>query len=270
MQPLFDLSGRVALVTGGYGVLGSAMGAALARAGARVTVLGRDRVAGEAQAAALQALGAEAMVVVADVLDEAALQRARAEVIERWGRIDILLNAAGGNVARARVDPVSMFSVPRDALDDVMKLNFNGTLLPCLVFGEQMALQGTGCIVNVSSVTVSRMLSGILGYTAAKSAMETATRWLAVALAKQFGDGLRVNAIAPGFFLATQNRGLLMNDDGSWTERARSILAQTPMGRFGRDGELDGAVVFLCSDAASYVTGTVLTVDGGFSVASGI
>jgi len=196
--------------------------------------------------------------------------RARDIVVATWGRIDILLNAAGGNTARARTDGKSPFTLPLDALDEVFRLNYHGTVLPTMVFGETMAAQGKGCIVNISSMAVPRMLSGTMAYSSAKAAMENFTTWLAVDLAKKFGDGLRVNAIAPGFFISTQNRAVLVTDDGSFTERAQAILAQTPMGRFGRHEELDGALLFLCSDAASFVTGTVIPVDGGFSVASGV
>lgn len=269
-RDLFSLAGRTAIVTGGYGVLGRAMGAALARAGARVAVLGRDAGKVQAQVDALAASGADAMALVADVTDEAALLTARDVVLEEWGRIDILLNAAGGNVARARTDGRSPFLLPMDALDEVMRLNFTGTVLPTMVFGEAMAIARRGCIVTISSMATMRMLSGTMGYSAAKAAMENMTRWLAVDVATQFGDGLRVNAIAPGFFISTQNRAVLVNEDGSWTERASNILAQTPMGRFGRHEELDGALLFLCSDAASFVTGAVIPVDGGFSVASGV
>lgn len=266
----FDLTGRVAVVTGGTGVLGGQMAEGLARAGARVAVLGRRRDAGEERAAALRDAGAEAMALAADVLDEAALKAARDEVVGRWGRVDILVNAAGGNVARARTDGVPPFAMPMDAFDEVVKLNLHGSVAPSLVFGAAMAEQGKGSIVNISSMAAMQAISGVLGYSVAKAAIDNFTKWLAVDLARQCGAGLRVNAIAPGFFLAHQNRGVLVNEDGSYTERARTVIARTPMGRFGAPEELIGAVVFLCSDAASFVTGTVLPVDGGFSAFSGV
>ena len=266
----FDLTGRVAVVTGGTGVLGGQMAEGLARAGARVAVLGRRRDAGEERAAALRETGAEAMALAADVLDEGALRAARDEVVGKWGRVDILINAAGGNVARARTDGVPPFAMPMDAFDEVVKLNLHGSVAPSLMFGAAMAEQGKGSIVNISSMAAMQAISGVLGYSVAKAAIDNFTKWLAVDLARKCGAGLRVNAIAPGFFLAHQNRGVLVNEDGSYTERARTVIARTPMGRFGAPEELIGAVVFLCSDAASFVTGTVLPVDGGFSAFSGV
>ena len=267
---MFDLTGQVAVITGGGGALATAMGAALVRAGVRIAVLDLRAESAERQAAALMAMGGEAIAMATDVLDEASLRAARATVLARWGRIDILLNAAGGNMPRASTHGKSPFTLPVDALDEVMRLNFNGTVIPTMVFGEHMAEQKKGCIVNISSMSVSRMLSGIPGYSAAKAAMENYTKWLAVDVARRFGEGLRVNAVSPGFFVGAQNRALLLKEDGSPTERGATILGQTPMGRFGRHDELGGIVVFLCSDAASFITGVVIPVDGGFSVASGI
>src|SRR5690625_578946 len=265
-----DVSDRVAVVTGGYGVLGGSMAVALAGAGARVAVLGRNPEAAESKADALSDQGYEAMAVVADVLNEQQLRDAKRQVLDRWGRIDILINAAGGNVARSRTDGVPVFTMPFDAFDDVVRLNLHGTVYPSLIFGEAMAESGRGSIVNVSSMASMQAISGVLGYSAAKAATENVTRWMAVDLAKQFGDGLRVNAVAPGFFIAEQNRAVLMNDDGTYTERAETIIRRTPMGRFGEAHELQGPVLWLCSDAASFVTGTVIPVDGGFSAYSGV
>jgi len=268
---LFDLSGKTAVVTGGYGVLGGSMAAGLAAAGARVAVLGRRRENAEEKASLLrQAHGVDAMALVADVLDESAMRAARDEVVAKWGRVDILLNGAGGNVARSRTDGKPPWTMPMDAFDEVMRLNLHGSVLPSMVFAEAMAGQRSGCIVNISSMAATQALSGVLGYSAAKAAIDNFTKWLAVDLARQFGAGLRVNAIAPGFFIAEQNRGVLMNADGSYTARAKTIVAKTPMGRFGEPSELVGALVFLCSDAASFVTGVVIPVDGGFSAFSGV
>ena len=266
----FDISGRVAVVTGGYGVLGGSMAAGLAAAGVKVALLGRRRDAGEEAAARLRDQGAEAMALVADVLDEARLRAARDELLGAWGRVDILLNAAGGNVARARTDGVPVFGMPVDAFDEVVRLNLHGSVLPSLVFGEPMAAAKRGSIVNISSMAATQAMSGVLGYSVAKAAIDNFTKWMAVDLARRHGDGLRVNAIAPGFFLATQNRGVLVDAEGNYTERARTVIARTPMGRFGRPSELDGAVHWLCSDAASFVTGAVIPVDGGFSAFSGV
>lgn len=266
----FALAQRIAVVTGGYGVLGGSLASGLATAGARVAVLGRRRDAAEEKADAIRRNGGEAMALVADVLDEEQLKAARDELLGGWGRVDILINAAGGNVTRARNDDRSIFDVPLDAVDEVLRLNLHGTLIPSFVFGESMARQGSGCIVNISSMAALRALSGVLGYSVAKAGIDSFTRWLAVDLARKHGAGLRVNAVAPGFFVTTQNQSVLLNTDGSYTTRARTIIEHTPMGRFGRPEELVGTVQWLCSDAASFVTGVVIPVDGGFSVFSGV
>ena len=261
---------RVAVVTGGYGVLGGAIAEGLARAGAAVAILGRRAEPAEAKAAAIRKAGGDASVLIADVRDPEQLRAAREQLLGERGRVDILVNAAGGNVARARSDDRPVFDVPPDAMDEVLRLNLHGTLTPSLVFAEIMGRQGSGCIVNISSMAARRALSGVLGYTIAKAGVEALTAWLAADLARRYGDRVRVNAVAPGFFVTEQNRNVLLNPDGSYTERARAIIAQTPMGRLGRPEEIVGAVQWLCSDAASFVTGVVLPVDGGFSVSSGV
>lgn len=267
---LFDLKGRIAVVTGGYGTLGGSIADGLAGAGASVALLGRNRHAAENKAEALRQTGAEAMALVADALDSGQLTRAREELLSTWGRVDILVNAAGGNVARARTDKTPAFEMPFDAFDEVVRLNLHGTVYPTLIFGEAMARQQKGSVVNISSMAAMQAISGVAGYSAAKAAIDNFTRWLAVDLARRCGEGLRVNAVAPGFFVADQNRNVLLNPDGSYTERAQNILNRTPMGRFGDPAELRGPVLWLCSDAATFVTGTVIPVDGGFSAFSGI
>jgi NAD(P)-dependent dehydrogenase (short-subunit alcohol dehydrogenase family) len=272
LVPSFDIRGRVAAVTGGYGVLGSAIARGLARVGARVAIIGRraDAAQREAEVISRERGAGDSMALVADVLDRDQVRGACERLIAEWGRVDILINAAGGNVGRARSDVISVFEIPLDAFDEVVRLNLHGTVIPTMVIGEQMARQGRGTIVNISSMAALQALSGVMGYSVAKAGIDNFTRWLAVDMARRHGDGIRVNAIAPGFFVTTQNRAVLLNDDESYTERAKAILRQTPMGRFGQPEELLGAVQWLCSDASSFVTGTVIAVDGGFSVFSGI
>ena len=266
----FDLRGRVAVVTGGYGVLGGSLADALASEGARVAILGRNREAAERKAESLRRAGGEAIVLVASALDEGELRKARETLVAAWGGVDILVNAAGGNVTRARTDRVPPFALPFDAFDEVLRLNLHGTVYPTLVFGEAMAERQKGSVVNISSMAAQRPLKGTAGYSAAKAGVDSFTRWLAVELARHCGPGLRVNALAPGFFVTTQNRAVLVQEDGSPTDRGRAILARTPMGRFGDPAELQGALVWLCSDAASFVTGVVIPIDGGFSADGGI
>jgi NAD(P)-dependent dehydrogenase (short-subunit alcohol dehydrogenase family) len=261
MVESFSLDGQVAVVTGASGVLGGAIARGLAEAGARVGLLARRREPLETLA---ESIGESALVLDADVLDACRLEQARATLLDRWGRIEILVNAAGGNVPAATVGELSFFDLSAAALDDVIRLNFHGTVLPCQVFGA--AISG-GSIVNVSSMAAHRALTRVVGYGAAKAAVENLTRWLAVELAPR---GVRVNAVAPGFFVGEQNRALLLDDSGELTARGRRIVAATPAGRFGEPHELAGPVTWLCSAAASFVTGVVIPVDGGFDSFGGV
>jgi len=274
LQDLFSLKGRVAVVTGATGVLGGAMARSLARSGARVAVLGRREEKARRVAEEIEGAGGESLALPTNVLDRVQLQNSRDTLLERWGRVDILVNAAGGNVPAATLsDDVNVFGLPENALRQVMDLNFLGTLLPCQVFGAVMVEgrdEPDGCIVNVSSMAASRPLTNVVGYSAAKAAVENFTRWLAVELARTHGPGLRVNAIAPGFFIGEQNRNLLLDEDGSPSQRGRTIIEHTPAGRFGEPEELGGTLVWLCSEAAAFVNGVVVPVDGGFSAFSGV
>jgi NAD(P)-dependent dehydrogenase (short-subunit alcohol dehydrogenase family) len=268
---LFDLSGMVAVVTGGTGSLGRAMAHGLADAGARVGVLGRrsDR-AGEI-VKEITANGGKALPLVADVLDPAELEAARDAILDRWGHINILVNAAGGNIPEATVtEDRSFFDLEPDALRRVVDLNLLGTLLPCRVFGEAMARTQGASIVNISSMAANRALTRVVAYGAAKAGVESVTRWLAVEFARTYGSNFRVNAVAPGFFVGEQNRALLLDADGTPTERGAKIIERTPVGRLGEPEDLIGPVVWLSSPAAVFVTGVVVPVDGGFSAFSGV
>jgi NAD(P)-dependent dehydrogenase (short-subunit alcohol dehydrogenase family) len=266
----FDLGGRTAVVTGGYGVLGGGIARALAAAGVRVAVWGRRAEEAERMAAAIRDDGGDAFGTGVDVLDEARVRAACDEALAAWEGIDILVNAAGGNVARARSDDRPVFEVPLDAFDEALRLNLHGTVVPSLVVGEAMARRGRGSIVNISSMAATQAISGVMGYSVAKAGIDNLTRWLATDLARRHGGAIRVNAVAPGFFVTTQNRAVLVGPDGAPTERARRIVERSPMGRFGEADELHGVVHWLCSDAASFVTGAVIPVDGGFQAFSGI
>ena len=265
----FSLHGRVAVVTGGYGVIGGTIASALARAGASIVIVGRRADAAERKVGEIEAAGGAAFAEVGDVLDEAQMRGVRDRVVAARGQVDVLINAAGGNVARARNDTRPIFEIPLDAFDEVLRLNLHGTLIPSLAFGEAMAHRGAGSIVNVSSMASTQALSGVMGYSVAKAGIDNFTKWLAVEMARKHG-AVRVNAIAPGFFVSEQNRTVLLKPDGSYTDRARAIVAKTPMGRFGNPEELVGAVQWLCSDASAFVTGAVIPVDGGFSAFSGV
>jgi NAD(P)-dependent dehydrogenase (short-subunit alcohol dehydrogenase family) len=272
---LFDLSGKVAVVTGATGVLGGAMARGLAMAGARVGVLGRRKERAEEVAAEVGNRGGEALALPADVLNGEQLEDARDAVLERWGRVDVLVNVAGGNVPAATVgEDATFFGLPEEPLREVFDLNLLGTMLPSQVFGEPMtggqSSEVEGSIVNISSMAAQKPLTRVVGYSAAKAAVENLTRWLAVELAHKYGPGLRVNAIAPGFFLGEQNRALLIYEDGSLTERGQAIVEHTPARRFGEPEELVGTLIWLCSPAARFVTGVVVPVDGGFGAFSGV
>jgi NAD(P)-dependent dehydrogenase (short-subunit alcohol dehydrogenase family) len=232
-----------------------------------------------AQDAEIEAGGGQAMALPADVLDKQQLESVRSAVLDHWGQIDILVNAAGGNVPAATLsEDKTFFDLPKDAFEQVFELNLLGTVLPSQVFGTAMAQRGSdeqtgsgrGCIVNISSMGSLRVITRVVGYSAAKAAVDNFTRWLAVELARKYGGGLRVNAIAPGFFVGEQNRALLLNADDSLTARGEAIIAHTPAGRFGEADELVGTLIWLCSPGASFVNGVVVPVDGGFAVYSGI
>lgn len=271
LENLFGLQSKVAVVTGGTGVLGSAMGKALAKALAAVVILGRRKDAADALAKEIIRSGGNALGISADVLDEKQLQQAHQSILEKFGSLDILVNCAGGNIPGAVVQPDKSFlNLKLDDFEKVVSLNLSGTVLPCQVFGETLIQKKRGVIINISSMTAIRPLTRVVGYGAAKAAISNFTQWLAVELARKYGEGLRVNAIAPGFFLTEQNRTLLTNTDGSLTSRGQQIIRGTPFGRFGEADELCGTLLWLCSDASRFVSGIVVPVDGAFSAYAGV
>lgn len=271
-DPLFDLRDKVAVITGGSGILCGAMAQALAARGVRVGILGRTPEKNRAMVDAIEAAGGHALGLVADVLRQSDLERARQTVLEQWGRIDILINGAGGNIPGATIPPGQNFfdDHPFANYQRVVELNLDGTVLPTMIFGQVMARQQSGSIINISSMTAQQAVTRVPGYSTAKAAVDAFTRWLAVEAALKFGPGIRVNAIAPGFFVTDQNRALLTTPDGGYTERGASVIRKTPFGRFGEPDELIGACIWLSSDASRFVTGVIIPVDGGFSAWSGV
>lgn len=271
MNENFSIAGKTAVITGGSGVLGSNIAVGFLRAGAKVIIIGAHQERVNAAVERLKTAGSEIKGVVCNVLSIESLEAVKEEVLAQWGRVDILVNAAGGNIPGGTLTAdQNIFDMKVEDLDKVVDLNLNGTVYPCLVFGKIMAQQKSGAIVNVSSMAAYESLTRVPGYSMAKSGVENFTRWLAQEMAIQFSEKIRVNAIAPGFFIGNQNRAILINPDGSLTDRSKKVIAKTPMRRFGDISELNGAVQFLCSDAASFVTGAVLAVDGGFSAFSGV
>ncbi|QJD95386.1 SDR family oxidoreductase [Mucilaginibacter robiniae] len=267
----FSLKDKVIIVTGGTGILGDAFIKGIAQAGGIVGVLGRNEKVAQERADAVNANGGKAIALIADVMKEADLLTARNKVLDTYGRIDGLVNGAGGNMPGGIIQPdQDIFTMNMDGMRQVMELNLWGTLIPTQIFGEVMAKSGKGSIVNISSMASQQAITKVLGYSMAKAAIDNYTQWFAVEAANRYGDAIRMNAIAPGFFLTEQNRALLTQPDGSYTERGNLVLKNTPFKRFGKAEELIGALVWLLSDASAFVTGTVIAIDGGFSVFSGV
>ena len=271
MRNRFSVKDKVIVVTGATGVLGHSFITALAEEKATVGVLGRnEKVANERVKEIIQ-LGGKAIALIADVTREEQLVAAREKILESFGKVDGLVNAAGGNIAGAVIAPdKDIFQLDISALKEVINLNLFGTLLPTQVFGEAIARQKKGSIVNISSMASQQVITKVLGYSMAKSAIDCYTKWFSVELGKRYGDTIRMNAIAPGFFLTEQNRILLTNGNGTMTERGELVIKNTPFNRFGEPDELIGALLWLLSDASKFVTGTVVNVDGGFSIFSGV
>ncbi|GER90226.1 dioxygenase [Dictyobacter vulcani] len=272
LSSLFTIKGQTAVVTGGSGGLGSAMASALAQAGVNVVVVSRHVESAQRVVQDIQAQGGNALALACDVVDRAALEQALEHVTRTFGPVDILVNGAGGNQPAATTSPeLSFFQLDNEAIDRVFDLNFSGTVKCCQVFGRGMAERKQGCIINIASMNSLRPLTRIPAYSAAKAAVTNFTQWLAVHMAQEYSPAIRVNAIAPGFFLTDQNRFLLTDQQtGEYTPRGQTILAHTPMQRMGNAEDLVGTLLWLASPAAQFVTGIVVPVDGGFSAFSGV
>jgi NAD(P)-dependent dehydrogenase (short-subunit alcohol dehydrogenase family) len=269
---LFDIRGQTAVITGGSGVLGRTMALGLAQAGVKVVVIGRRTETAEKVAGEIRAEGGTALGIACDVTDRAQLERALEQTSAAFGPVDILVNAAGGNLPQALTSAErTFFDITEQAIDDAVHLNFNGTVLACQVFGRVMAQRKQGCIVNIASMTTLRPLTRTIAYSAAKAAIGNFTQWLAVHMAQEYGPHIRVNAIAPGFFLTEQNRAIVTNiKTGALTPRGETIVNHTPMARLGAPEDLVGTLLWLVGPASAFVTGIVVPVDGGFSAFGGV
>jgi NAD(P)-dependent dehydrogenase (short-subunit alcohol dehydrogenase family) len=267
---IIDLSGKVAVVTGGGGVLGGSISRSLVENGVKTAVLDIRQEQLERRVEELSPLG-DIAGIRCNVLDKGSLEDARERILSSWGRIDILINAAGGNMPGATLtENQTVFDMDIADFNKVTDLNLNGTVYPCLIFGKAMADRRCGSIVNITSMACFSAITRVPGYSVAKNGVSIFTQWLAMEMALKFSEKIRVNALAPGFFIGDQNRAVLINPDGSYTERSKKVLSRTPMKRFGDIGELNGMVHFLCSDHASFITGAIIPIDGGFSSFSGV
>lgn len=268
MSNLFDIRDNVTVITGGTGVLGRAIAKYLACEGAKVIILGRKEDVGRAIVDDVMAANPAGSIefMRTDVMDRELVERDCADIVARYGRVDTLLNAAGGNQKGATIAPdQTFFDLDPEQFQKVLSLNLTGTVIPTQVFLKPMVEQGHGSIINFSSMAAFRPMTRVCGYAAAKAGISNFTAYMATECARKFGEGIRVNAIAPGFFITEQNRSLLTNPDGSFTERGRDVIRQTPFGRMGEPEELCGTIHYLMSDASRFVTGTVAVVDGGFN-----
>lgn len=271
MNDKFSLEGKVIVVTGGTGILGNSFVNGIVDAGGAVAILGRNQAAAEERADAINKKGGKALAVIADVLNQDDLVAARDKILKSFGRIDGLVNGAGGNMPQGVLQPdEDIFKMNLDGMKQVMDLNLWGTLLPTQVLGEAIAKTGKGSIVNISSMNSKRAVTKVIGYNMGKAAMDCYNQWFAVELANRYGDAIRMNALAPGFFLTEQNKNLLTKPEGGYTPRGESVIRNTPFKRFGHPDELIGALVWLLSDASAFVTGAMICVDGGFSIFSGV
>ncbi|MCD0467138.1 SDR family oxidoreductase [Flavobacterium sp. ENC] len=269
MDSIFNLKGKIALITGGAGVLGSNMANVLAKQGVITGIVSQSLEKANATVAEIEKNGGKAFAIQANVLNKEDLEKAKDLIVEKYGRLDILINAAGGNMPGATISPdQAIYDLKTEDLQKVVDLNIIGTMLPSQVFSALFAKQKEGIIINISSASAQRPLTRVVGYSASKAAIDNFTQWMSVELATKYGEGIRVNAISPGFFIGEQNRALLLTPEGKLTPRGEKIIEHTPMGRFGTPQDIDGALLFLCSDMSKFVTGTILKVDGGFAATS--
>jgi len=268
----FDIDQKVCVITGGSGVLGTEIAKAIGKNGGKVVILARSEEGLQETSKELAEHDIEHMTLSASVLDRAELDAAAETVVDEYGRIDILINAAGGNSPDATTGPeTSFFELPKDGLEQVVNVNFVGTVLASQAFGEHIVKQGEGVILNVSSMNAFTPLTKIPGYSGAKAAVSNFTEWLAVHMAQEYSPNIRVNAIAPGFFLTEQNRYLLIDEEtGEYTDRGQAIIDHTPQCRFGDPEDLSTTVLWLIAPGSEFVTGTVIPIDGGFSAFSGV
>lgn len=265
MKKLFDVKDKVVAITGALGILGRGMLEYMAEQGCKIVILARNKEAGELFEKELIAKGYDAYFLYCDVMNKEVLEQNTRDIINKYGRLDVLVNAAGGNMPGATIGPdKTIFDLDIDAFKNVVDLNLFGTVMPTMVFSKIMVEQKEGSIINISSESAIRPLTRVVGYGASKAAVTNFTKYMATELATKFGEGLRVNAMAPGFFLTDQNRALMTHPDGTLTARGNSIIAHTPFGRFGQPDELYGTLHWLASDASKFVTGTLTVIDGGF------
>lgn len=267
----YSLEGKAIVVTGGTGILGNSFVNGIVEAGGAVGILGRNEAVANERAEAINKNGGKAVALTADVLNAKELEEAKSKILNTFGRLDGLVNAAGGNMPKGVLQPdEDIFRMNLEGMKEVMDLNIWGTLLPTQIFGEAIAKTGKGSIVNISSMNSKRAVTKVLGYNMSKAAVDCYNQWFAVELANRYGDAIRMNALAPGFFLTEQNRNLLTKPEGGYTPRGEAVIRNTPFKRFGNPDELIGALVWLLSDASAFVTGSMICVDGGFSIFSGV
>ena len=271
LKSLFNIENKVVVLTGGGGILAGEMASGFLNAGARVVLLDINEENLNKKVESLNSKGKEVTGLKCNVLNEESINTVHQEILKKFNRIDVLVNAAGGNMEGATIGvDQTVFDLKIENFKKVTDLNLNGTVLPTLIFGKTMTEQKNGSIINISSMASYRAITRVVGYSAAKAAIDNFTKWMAVELAQKFGNGIRVNAIAPGFLLTEQNRTLLTNEDGSLTARGKTIINVTPFKRFGEPEELVGTILWLACDASKFVTGAVIPIDGGFSVFSGV